>query len=133
MVSVDRYLSRVFHILASFVLGGAAFVKFFSTNHTLTLSFSKWVIPFSILVVLATGIYNIVLLRPKETMGAKRTFWVNLMYAKGVLLFLIPISMFLFGKDSYQTVINDFILAVILVMIGSYARFYREENTQKRA
>lgn len=57
-----------------------------------------------------------------------------MMYLKAIILLVgSPLVMFIFGRESSEINIFDALTSLLLVIIGSYSRYYREENTIKSA
>eukprot|EP01059_Diplonema_ambulator_P000522 TRINITY_DN1042_c0_g1_i1.p1 TRINITY_DN1042_c0_g1~~TRINITY_DN1042_c0_g1_i1.p1 ORF type:complete len:156 (+),score=42.33 TRINITY_DN1042_c0_g1_i1:52-468(+) len=134
VVAIPTYLSRVTHLM-----GGAVMLvvilapKIFEGDMKLKMG-SKGVAGLGVLIV-ATGIYNAIMLQPKK-MGEKAGTWRKLIYGGKLALAALctPLSDKIFGEHATNVKIASMAASVL---IGSYCRYYREaavrEEEQKNS
>ncbi len=80
MVSVAFFLSRVLHLLSSGLLLGVTVYPFLYVGNEAKTPHARWVSPVCAVLSLCTGVFNAIVLRPKQKMGDKVGPWRMAVY-----------------------------------------------------
>eukprot|EP00743_Colponemidia_sp_Colp-15_P008031 GILK01008700.1.p1 GENE.GILK01008700.1~~GILK01008700.1.p1 ORF type:complete len:147 (+),score=13.85 GILK01008700.1:42-482(+) len=134
MVSALRFVFRVLHMSTVILWGGQVIADFFSGpivySHPTSLLFGV-----SGVVLILSGLVNLILLKPKATMGSKHVLWSTLIKFKFLLsLALTPLLdriLFLVNKKELKVMVQ-FGCVVVSILISCYMRYFREEQTLVR-
>eukprot|EP01064_Diplonema_japonicum_P016156 TRINITY_DN24161_c0_g1_i1.p2 TRINITY_DN24161_c0_g1~~TRINITY_DN24161_c0_g1_i1.p2 ORF type:complete len:131 (+),score=39.97 TRINITY_DN24161_c0_g1_i1:49-441(+) len=118
VVALPTYFSRVMHLMGGAVLFAAAVSPEMKEKMG-----AKGFAGLGMMILLS-GLFNAHALQPKK-MGAKAGTWRKMIYAGKISLFLVctPLGDKAFGEHATTAKLASMALSV---MIGSYARFYRE-------
>eukprot|EP00008_Paramoeba_atlantica_P008167 CAMPEP_0201476044 /NCGR_PEP_ID=MMETSP0151_2-20130828/1345_1 /ASSEMBLY_ACC=CAM_ASM_000257 /TAXON_ID=200890 /ORGANISM="Paramoeba atlantica, Strain 621/1 / CCAP 1560/9" /LENGTH=146 /DNA_ID=CAMNT_0047856313 /DNA_START=40 /DNA_END=480 /DNA_ORIENTATION=- len=122
---VDRYLSRVLHMLTAGLLMGATFAPYIYKEPTSVVS--KWIPIGAVVISALTGLYNADAAKPGR-FGANAFRYRALVYGGKSLILLLctPLTAKLVPTEVAQGI--QLGASLSLVAIGSYLKYYREEN-----
>ena len=124
MVSPYAFLSRILHISGSSILLAHAWSPFWAESDIVFVH--KFFVPCVSFVLLVSGLYNISRAKPSSFAKGKLSYRL-LTYSKILLLFCFtPTFQSWFGKNGVAAA------AVLLLFLGTNARFLRESQTLKQ-
>eukprot|EP00009_Paramoeba_aestuarina_P008657 CAMPEP_0201520936 /NCGR_PEP_ID=MMETSP0161_2-20130828/13435_1 /ASSEMBLY_ACC=CAM_ASM_000251 /TAXON_ID=180227 /ORGANISM="Neoparamoeba aestuarina, Strain SoJaBio B1-5/56/2" /LENGTH=144 /DNA_ID=CAMNT_0047919469 /DNA_START=13 /DNA_END=447 /DNA_ORIENTATION=+ len=123
----DYYLSRVVHIVTGCLLFSSACAPYIYKEQPEFIA--KWIPIGAVALSLFSGLYNAGAARPSRWGGGAKRYRVLVYGAKiSLILMCTPLTQKFFPSE----IANGIQLGAVssLVLIGSYLRFYREENNK---
>ena len=128
MVSFDSFLSRILHIGSVSIVFTHALSGYVYKSNTLT---RPWVIPVLAAVALVSGLYNAGKARPSRFTKSGANKYRLSVYLKIPLLVAFTPTFDSIVGPKYSS-IGKACVAVLLVILGTRARFLREGETLKQ-
>ena len=132
MVRIDYYISRVVHLLLAGFLLALCLIPLIvarddpPSSSPVLLLLPKGTTALLAVLTLLSGLYNAGAARPSRLGGAARRYRFVVYVGKVVLLVgMTPLAERVVSSEHVASV--RFCMAVMAVMAGSYARYYREE------
>lgn len=121
-----KLIFRLVHIISGIVLAGNVFVDtIFGINHP------KYALVVSVsgILLMISGLVNLKLLKPEETLGPYKKRWMALVHTKLFLwAFFLPWPEMLFrrfGSEFPRKPCNQ-ALCVLVILLSSYSKQYRD-------
>ncbi|CAG9312978.1 unnamed protein product [Blepharisma stoltei] len=128
--SIPKYIFRMIHVFAGcFILGNAFADLIWDERDEDSYALIKFL---CLIFLFISGVVNLILLKPSKIFDENTNkLWVRLIYAKLVLwLFYLPYFFACLIDFSYPSAIIEVILAVIIILISSFAKTVRDGNAK---